>query len=172
MLSAVVGNVYDDADASGDKTGGDNELGGWTVFLDLDNSGTLNNKPDGTPEPSVETDPITGEYTFNAVSPGLYRVSEIVQAGWTPTAPASQYVTVADSDSKADFFNFAGGDIVGTVWNDINQDRIRDVDPGTGAFTDPGLAGWTVFLDLNPHGGGGTNGIIDLGEPVTVTDEF
>ena len=135
VLSAVVGNVYDDADASGDKTGGDNELGGWTVFLDLDNSGTLNNKPDGTPEPSVETDPITGEYTFNAVSPGLYRVSEIVQAGWTPTAPASQYVTVADSDSKADFFNFAGGDIVGTVWNDINQDRIRDVDPGTGAFT-------------------------------------
>lgn len=151
VLSAIVGNVYDDADASGDKTGGDNELGGWTVFLDLDNSGTLNNQLDGSPEPSATTK-ANGEYAINAVAPGLYRVSEIVQAGWTPTAPISQDVTViAGEDSVADFFNFAGGNIVGTVINDAD---------GTG------LAGWTVFLDLS------NDGIIDSGEPVTVTDEF
>jgi len=149
VLSAIVGNVYDDADASGNKTGGDIELELWTVFLDLDNSGTLNNQTDGTPEPSAETG-TNGEYAINAVLPGLYRVTEVVQAGWTPTAPASQYVTViTGEDSVADFFNFAGGNIVGTVRNEAD---------GTG------LAGWTVFLDLS------NDGNIDPDEPVTVTD--
>ena len=33
-------------------------------------------------------------------------------------------------------------------------------------FTDPGLEGWTVFLDLKPAGGGGVNGILDPGRAI------
>ena len=175
LLSAITGTVYDDVDSSGTKTGQDNTLGGWQVYVALDNSGTLNNKADGTLEPSAKAN-AGGDYTINMKSlpTGLYRVTEIVQPGWTPTTPASRDVvfTAGKDLNRIDFFNFAGGDIVGTVWNDLNADGVRAVDAGTGAFTDPGLEGWTVFLDLKPDGGGGVNGILDPGEPSTTTDAF
>ncbi len=173
VLSAITGTVYDDVDSSGTKTGGDNTLSGWQIFLDLDGSGTLNNQADGTPEPSTFAG-TGGDFTINmnAMPTGLYRVTEIVQPGWTPTAPAVRDVsfTAGRDYDKIDFFNFAGGNIVGTVWEDLNQDGIRATDPATDVFTDPGLEGWTVFLDLKPAGGGKVNGILDPGEPSTVTD--
>ena len=173
LLSAIAGTVYDDVDSSGTKTGPDNTLGGWRVYVDLDNSGTFNNKADGTPEPSATANS-GGDYTINmnGIPTGLYRVSEVVQPGWTPTRPASRDVTFTSGQdlNKIDFFNFAGGEIVGTVWNDLNADGIRDVHPVTGVFTDRGLEGWTVFLDLKPAGGGEVNGILDPGEPSTTTD--
>ncbi len=173
VLSAITGTIYDDVDSSGTKTGGDNTLGGWQVYVDLDNSGTLNNRADGTLEPSVFANS-GGDYTINmgVLPTGTYRVSEIVQPGWSPTAPTSRDVafTSGQDSNKIDFFNFAGGDIVGTVWNDLNADGIRAVDPLTGEFADPGLEGWTVFIDMKPAGGGGLNGIPDPGEPITTTD--
>ena len=173
LLSAITGTIYDDVDSSGTKTGPDNTLGGWQVYVDLDNSGTLNNKADGTPEPSAIANS-GGDYSINmnAFPTGLYRVSEVVQPGWTPTVPASRDAAfIAGEDlNKIDFFNFAGGNIVGTVWNDLNEDGIRATDPVTGVFTEPGLAGWTVFLDQKPVDGGGLNRILDPGEPSTVTD--
>jgi hypothetical protein len=158
LLSAITGTIYDDVDSSGTKTNKDNTLGGWQVYVDLDNSGTLNNRVDGTPEPSALANS-GGDYTINmnGLPTGTYRVTEIVQPGWSPTAPTSRDVafTSGQDSNKIDFFNFAGGDIVGTVWNDINADGIRAVDPLTGEFTDPGLEGWTVFIDMKPAGGGG-----------------
>jgi protocatechuate 3,4-dioxygenase beta subunit len=171
VLSAVVGTVYDDADGNGVRNNGENGLTGWTVYLDLDNSGTLNNRSDGTLEPSAVTNK-DGDYVINSVLPGTYRVTEIAKPGWTPTQPISQDLTVTSGkDSKLDFFNFGGGTIVGTVWNDLSEDGVRAVDPETGEFTEPGLAGWTVFLDLK-SAGGGRNGILDSGEPSTLTDSL
>ncbi|MEZ6039830.1 MAG: Ig-like domain-containing protein [Planctomycetaceae bacterium] len=173
LLSAITGTIYEDVDSSGTKTGPDNTLGGWQVYVDLDNSGTLNSRADGTPEPSVFANS-GGDYTINmnGFPTGTYRVAEIVQPGWSPTAATSRDVafTSSQDSNKVDFFNFAGGDIVGTVWNDLNADGIRAVDPITGEFTDPGLEGWTVFIDMKPAGGGGLNGIPDPGEPTTTTD--
>jgi RHS repeat-associated protein len=49
-----------------------------------------------------------------------------------------------------------------------STDEILDVftglDPGSLEFTEPGLSGWTVYLDVN------RNGAFDPGEPSTVTD--
>ncbi len=39
----------------------------------------------------------------------------------------------------------AGGEIRGTVWNDVNRDGIK-------AFDESVLTGWNVFLDLNQNG--------------------
>lgn len=162
--TTVSGTVYEDLDSNGVKDPGENGVSGWTVYLDLDHSGTLNNDAAGTPEPSAITN-VDGDYVINRLIPGNYRVSEVVQSGWTPTAPVSQDVDVRlDHDTRANFFNFAGGDIVGTVWNDVDQDGIRATDPVTGDFTEPGLAGWTMFLDLN------NNLAPDAGEPTTLTD--
>ena len=167
LLSAITGTIYDDVDSSSTKTGPDQTLGGWRVYVDVDQNGMLNTLPDGTPtEPFADAN-AGGDYTINMNSraTGVYRVSEIVQPGWTPTAPASRDIafTAGNDSDKVDFFNFAGGNIVGTVWEDLDKDGIR-------AATDPGLVGWTVFLDLKPAGGGVVNGVIDPGEPVTVTD--
>ncbi|MFO0954167.1 MAG: SdrD B-like domain-containing protein [Isosphaeraceae bacterium] len=161
--TVLSGVVYDDLDANGKKTPGENGIKGWTVYIDLDHSGTLNTDANGVPEPTSVTN-IDGIYTFSKLVPDTYRVSQVVQPGWEATSPASQDLTaVLNRTVKADFFDFSGGAIDGTVWNDLNADGIRDTGPG-GEFTDPGLPGWTVFLDLD------NNRFLDAGEPSTVTD--
>lgn len=158
LLSAITGTVYDDADANGVRNNGENGVSGWTVYIDIDNSGTLNNKADGTLEPSAITNK-DGDFSINNVAAGTYRLAEVVESGWRPTQPAFQDIIVdGKKDVTADFFNFAGGTVTGTVWNDLNGDGVQDAG-------DEGLAGWTVFLDLN------NNQAVDSDEPVTSTDD-
>ena len=49
------------------------------------------------------------------------------------------------------------GVIEGTKWNDLDRDGVEDAG-------EAGLAGWTIYLDLN------NNGALDAGEPSDVTD--
>ncbi len=49
------------------------------------------------------------------------------------------------------------GDIIGAVWNDINKNSVMEAN-------EPGLAEWTVYLDLDG------NCIWDNNEPATITD--
>lgn len=160
LLSAITGTIYDDVDSSGTKTAQDHTLGEWQVYIDIDQNGVLNSLPSGAMEPSVLAN-AGGDYSINmnGFATGLYRVTEVVQAGWTPTAPLSRDLSFrsGQDSNQIDFFNFAGGTIQGTVWNDLNQNKTREA-------SDPGLAGWTVFLDIN------TNGALDATEPSTVTD--
>jgi len=118
----------------------------------------------GIPEPSTTTDG-DGNYLFRSLKPATYRVAELVEDGWTATGPVSLEAVVSlDEDTKADFFDFAGGNITGIVWNDFNADGIRDTDPDTGELIEPGLPGWTVFLDFN------NDRLLDPTEPSTTTD--
>jgi hypothetical protein len=48
-------------------------------------------------------------------------------------------------------------EIRGTKWNDLNRDRVQNAG-------EPGIPGWTVFLDTNQ------NGVLDAGETSTKTD--
>ena len=169
--TTISGTVYEDVNSNGMRDNGENGIAGWRVYLDLDNSGTLNNDAVGTEEPSAVTN-VDGDYVIgNSVTgflkPFTYRVGEVVQAGWSATGPVSRDVVVtAGNDSKlTDFFNFAGGDIVGTVFNDLDGDKVRGVDPATGDL-EPGLAGWTVFLDLD----GNKNPMPDPADRTTITD--
>jgi len=161
--TAIVGTVYEDLNSNAIKDNGEDGVLGWTAYLDLDNSGTLNTDAVGTLEPSAITN-VDGDYVINHLVPGNYRVAEVVPTGWTPTSPVSQDVTVKQSkDTRANFFNFSGGEITGTVWNDLSvpPDGVRAGSPG--AYTEPGLANWTVFLDLN------NNHALDAAEPSTLT---
>jgi serine-aspartate repeat-containing protein C/D/E len=163
--TTIGGTVYNDLDGNGVRNNGEDGVPGWTVYLDLDNSGTFNTDAVGDTEPSAVTN-VDGDYVIRFLKPSTYRVAEILQEGWRPTGPISRDVKVNQSqDAVADFFNFAGATIEGTVWNDLNADSVRDVDPFTGEFTDPGLPGWTIFLDLNK------NQEPDAGEPTSLTDE-
>jgi hypothetical protein len=160
LAADITGTVYEDVDRSGTRTNGENGVSGWTVFLDTNGDGTLQ-----AGEPSAITNQ-DGDYTFRGLAPGNYRVTEVVREGWEATSAVSLDIVLADNTTarNVDFFNFSGGDITGTVWNDLDNDGERNVDPSTGEFTDPGLRGWTVFLDLNK------NEAFDEGEPFTITD--
>ena len=170
--TTISGTVYEDLNSNGVQDAGENGLANWTVYLDLDNSGTLNTDAVGDREPSavtnVDGDFVIGDAAIGYLKPYTYRVNEELQAGWTATGPVSRDVVVTEGkDSKlTDFFNFAGGDLVGTVFNDLDKDGIRNQDPATGELLEPGLAGWTVFLDLN----GDKNPLPGPLEPTTLTD--
>ncbi len=170
MNGSIDGTIWNDVNGNGDRaidpaTGLPTEpgLGGWTVFIDANTNGLL----DST-ELSTTTD-ATGHYHFVSVLAGTYSVREVLPPKWTP-APgfsAQQSVTVIAGDKvgKVDFANFTvlNGSIRGSVWNDLNRDGVRNTTL-SGSFSDPGLAGWTVYLDMN------RSGAFDAGEPTTLTD--
>jgi hypothetical protein len=160
------GTVYEDLNSDGIKNNGEDGKSGWSVYLDLDNSGTRNTDAVGELEPITTTN-IDGEYSFNRLKPGTYRVGEIVQANWRATS-AVQVDTVVQLNQETknnNFFVFLGGAIQGTAWHDVDEDGVRDKDPVTNELIEPGLAGWTIFLDVNK------NELQEPTEPKTVTDE-
>jgi sugar lactone lactonase YvrE len=76
--------------------------------------------------------------------------------------PQAQTVNLA-ANQLAENVNFGNrqtaqlNEIRGTKWNDLNRDRALTAG-------EPGIAGWTVFLDTNQ------NGVLDAGETSTTTD--
>lgn len=162
----ITGTVYQDDDANGLRSNGENGIPNWRVYLDLDASGTYNQDAVGDWEPSALTN-VDGDFLISKLVPGVYRIAEVVQPGWSPTATVSREVTVLNKkELKTDFFNFGGGSIEGVVWNDIDGDGTRAIDTETGLYTDPGLAGIPMFVDLD------NNNELSAGDPQTVTDSL
>ena len=137
------------------------------MFLDLNpHGGGGTNGIIDLGEPVTVTDEF-GQYSFSDLPAGSYEVTEILPDGWVTDVDTKQTVeVVALGTATQDFINFSlsNGSIRGTVWNDMNVDGIRQIDPSTGAFTEPGLADWTIFLDVTNFG------ILDPGEIFTLTD--
>ena len=127
------GQVYNDLNGSGTYNSGDPGLSGWEV--DLFNSS-------GDFVASQETDS-NGDFSFGGLDPGTYTVEEVVQAGWTQTAPPTVTftvtVTAGSTVTGLQFGNFQDINVSGEVYNDLNGNGT--LDPG-----DPGLPGWTVDL--------------------------
>ncbi|MBI1309703.1 tandem-95 repeat protein [bacterium] len=157
LAAQITGTLYQDLNANGVRDQGEAGLANWTVFLDQNQNGSLD-----AGEASMVTD-ADGKFSFNGLAAGDYRVAEVVRSGWTPTNPVTGYtdVTLLDGQSqRVDFLNEGTGGtgvITGTVWRDINNDTVRDPE-------DTGLAGWTIFLDING------NGTLDSDEPFELTD--
>ncbi|MFN7767757.1 MAG: hypothetical protein ACK5UC_11180, partial [Planctomycetaceae bacterium] len=106
--------VVEDINSNGVKDENDETLANWRVYIDLDNSGTYNQDDVGDWEPSGLTN-VDGEFSIKRLIPGTYRIAEVVQAGWTPTAAISRDVVVQNrKETKTRFFNFAGGNVEGT----------------------------------------------------------
>ena len=123
---------------------------GWTVYLDLNGSGTLD-----TDEPQQISDD-DGRYVFLNVEPLThYTIAEVWQDNWEQTYPAAadNYVwsvdpTAGEIITDRDFGNFdlttggqgTDGVLAGRVFRDDDGDRVQDP-------TESGLIGYTVYLD-------------------------
>lgn len=154
-LARIVGAKFSDDNANGLLDPGETGLGGWTIFLDANGNDALDSGETQT------TTGIFGGYSFDNLEAGTYRVREVQQPGWTKTS-IDQNVTVAPNVSSqvhsVNIGNFRNGSIDGGIkFHDINRNGVQD--PG-----EPGLYGWTIFLD------GNGNDALDSGERSTMTD--
>lgn len=123
---------------------------GITIYLDENNNGSLDEG-----EIRLTSGP-NGEFEFDDLEPGTYRVREVVPNGFEQTFPdqACWIVTLTeagdvshatceapeDSLSWLVFGNRAEPQsISGVVWHDVNENGVRDDD-------EPGIPGATVWL--------------------------
>ncbi|HEX8582594.1 MAG TPA: SdrD B-like domain-containing protein, partial [Acidimicrobiales bacterium] len=153
---SVSGTVYGDVDEDGARGGGESGLGGWTAYLDYDGNGV---RDAGEPGAVTAAD---GSYTIAGVRPGSYSLRQVGRGGWRCTAPlgcAYPVVTVVSGGSVSgrDFGDAQTTTISGTKYADHDRDGARDA-------SEPGLAGWTVWVDYDG------DGLIGALEPSAVTD--
>jgi hypothetical protein len=85
----------------------------------------------------------TGAYNFKKLFPGIYRVSEFSQLGWTPTTATELTVTLPGSKTNQNFGNKlvtvpGKASVWGVKYNDLNSNGANNGEPG--------LSGWTIKL--------------------------
>ena len=153
QLVSIGGLKFNDLNGNGVRDLGDPGLAGVTVFLDTNGNGTLDSG-----ERFTTTD-ANGNYSFTNVGPGTFRVREVQPVGSTQTTvnPADITASSGSNISGVLFGNFQLVSIGGTKFQDTNGNGIRNAG-------EPGLQGFTIFLDSN------NNRLLDTGETSTTTD--
>ncbi|XZN89783.1 MAG: SdrD B-like domain-containing protein [Microcoleus sp.] len=149
----IAGTKFNDINRNGNIDPGEQPLANWQIYLDLNR----NNRLDGG-EPVTLTN-LQGNYAFVNIPADTYLVREVQQPGFRQTTPNPGPITVT-SNATINNVNFGNiffvGNISGIKYNDLNFNAIRDA-------TDPPLANWQIYIDLN------RNGRLDAGEPNTFT---
>ncbi len=152
--ASIIGNSYNDRNRNGAKDAGDEGIGGWVVFADINNNGARD-----ASEPQTTTD-TNGNFNLR-VAAGTYNVRIVRPAPWIPSTSSElvKTVTVTSGSATANFGSVIPSDIAtGFKWLDINADGIRDAG-------EPALAGVYIYLDLDG------DKRPDIGEPASVTKE-
>jgi hypothetical protein len=102
--AVIRGNVFHDKDVNSRRGIGEEGLSGWTVFIDKDNDGQLDQN-----ERFRITD-ATGDYRFTGLAPGAHRIRIVQQALFLRTNPLSGLwivtVNVAQTVSNRNFGEF------------------------------------------------------------------
>ena len=128
-LGKVHGIAYIDSDGDGVIEGGEPAAVGVKILLG------------GTMAESTYTDAL-GHFDFDSLAIGNYTLHQVVPAGRIQTYPDSGYAFSLLHGADTSGYRFAGfdlGSIHGIVFDDLNQDGIRD-------SGEAGLSGWTVRL--------------------------
>jgi len=135
----ISGTKYEDGNGDGKINGTDSvrRLSGWTIFLDTNDNGVLDNG-----EKSTNTNWL-GQYSFSNLPSGTYHVREVLKSGWIGTVPSGgKYdinLGVNQNVSGKNFANFKLGTISGMKFEDKNGNGRKD-------RNENGLAGWTIQL--------------------------
>ena len=132
----ICGYKWLDANMNGVWDLGESAVPGWEISLyGEDVSGYL-------VDMSVLTDG-TGYYCFSDLLPGVYTVSEEMQAGWSAVTPTSIVLDVSAVEPFAaedvNFGNVRFGSICGYKWLDEFMNGAWD-------YYEVGLPGWTIEL--------------------------
>ena len=115
----ITGSVFFDFNGDGSRNvqhPTEPDLAGRTVFLDIDENGVL----DPSFEPHTTTD-ASGNYAFNDLVAGSYRVRDVLPAGWASTNPSAGFFDVTVGMNQTITRSF------GTTFADPD-DAITEVD--------------------------------------------
>src|SRR5581483_10560820 len=130
-LGRLAGVKFNDINGDGVREAGESGLQGWTIQLLSTADVVL----------ATTTTDAAGNYAFDGLMAGTYRVREVGQAGWVQTTVNPGDVTVLSGTAATgvDFGNFRLGQLAGVKFNDINGDGTREAG-------ESGLQGWTIQL--------------------------
>ncbi len=133
-------------------------LSGWTAYADLNGNGQAD-----AGEPSAMSDEF-GFYTIQGIPPGTWvfraQLPEPAanESHWRATnAGATATLAPGAGEYLEDLSAQKLAAISGVKWEDLNGDGVKD-------GGEPGLSGWTIYLDANQ------NGQQDEGEASASTD--
>lgn len=138
VCASITGHKYHDRNGNGQEDTGEPALSGWTIFLDANNNGALDQG-----ERSGTTDS-GGNVTFANLTPGTYRVCEVPQSGWITSDPGDgtncKSVTLGLAGTvTVKFGNFQNATKSGRKFNDLNANGTQDAG-------EAGLSGWEIHL--------------------------
>src|SRR5205823_2636155 len=140
-LASILGQKFEDSNGNNARDPGEPTLSGWVVFLDND----ANGQPSAGD--AVATTDAGGNFRFDNLPPGTYRVREVAQAGWLQSTARLDIVPQSGQTvTAADVGNFRLATIKGVLFTDANGNGVQD------GPADPGLGAATVFLDTNNNG--------------------
>jgi hypothetical protein len=182
FVQQISGIVFNDLNQTGTRDPGDPGLAGWTVFIDLHGDAQLHDD-----DPVAVTDS-SGGYTFSGLDPagGPYNVYEVVQDGWTQSAPATVFFTVNVVDGTTttflqDFGNFQNGPVprpspgnggshfVPVTANGIASNAFVQQFSGV-VFNDFSRTGTPLGTPISDWRSQGGDGQVHADDPVAVTD--
>jgi hypothetical protein len=154
-FGVITGRIFNDTNSNGLSDSTETNVTGFNVFLDEDFDGVRDSN-----ELQVATHS-SGNYSFNNVKGGVYRVTLADRDGWRLTAPTRGYHNVTlnyAQISKGYVFAVSQSVLIqGRAFNDTDGDKVWDV-------SESALVGWIVYLDRNK------NGILDTGDNTAKTD--
>ena len=133
QFGSIGGVIFVDVNGNGVKDNGETGINNWRIRL---NRG-------GTQVDSVLTD-VNGNYSFINLIAGTYTVSEVSQAEWIQSLPATPgiyeiIITSGVAAADKDFGNYQMGSISGIKFNDMNGNGLKDLE-------EPVLADWQIRI--------------------------
>ncbi|MCP9877596.1 hypothetical protein KBZ17_13395, partial [Cyanobium sp. A2C-AMD] len=168
----ISGLKFNDLNGNGVKESGEPGLADWTIYLDDDTDTTNGNlgfvlTADGITDDldgNGSIDPL-GFYYFS-VTPGTYYIYEEDRDGWVQTAPSTiSYGPLVVSADTPTYLNKDFGNRIAETNVGLEGHKFHDLN-GDGSWQqpgEPGLAGWTIYLDLD------NDNSFDEGEPFDIT---
>jgi streptogramin lyase len=104
QFGTVRGNVFCDSDRDGQQDANDRPLAGWAIVIEDQNGNQLTRFTDAN-----------GEYRFENIPDGEYRLVQMTPPGWLPIRPAGgeTQIEVRQSAVRMDFANVLLGDVNG-----------------------------------------------------------
>ena len=138
--SSISGVKWNDLNGNSLKDPGEPGIANWQMALTF--VGPVGGPVHDIILAKTKTD-ATGAYTFKKLFPGIYKVSEFSQLGWTPTTATELTVTLPGSKTNQNFGNRlvsqpGKASIWGVKYNDLNDNGVNNGEPG--------LSGWTIKL--------------------------
>ena len=133
QTGSICGSKFNDLNGNGIRNEGEPGIGDWTILLG------------GDADLTVTTDK-NGDFCFDNLKPGTYKLGEESRTGWLQMKPAggSYNIILAGGDNVIgqDFGNMLDSkpaSICGTKFNDLNGNGTQDPN-------EPGLTNWTISL--------------------------